>query len=225
MPRLYTMGTLVTRCKRRADQENSSFVSDAEWKALISEKYSELYGVVCDTGSRYFEATQTITATGAASYAEPSDHRSTVGMDRLSGTTRVPVYGPIEPSERSIYSGSTGDARYFSHVDDQVYLHPNPSSGTYYYIYIPQSPDLSAYADGTNVDVCDGSGESFLIWGVAAIALAKAESNASLALQQEQKYREELTSWAARRMMYEPRRRIVDNWCEPGTYIEGEWPK
>lgn len=224
MPRRFTMATLVTRCKRRADQENSSFVSDAEWKTLISEKYGELYGVVCDTGSRYFETSSTITATGATSYAEPTDHRSTIGMDRLSGTTRVPVFGPIEPSERHLYSGQTGDARYFTHVDDQIYLHPNPSSGTYYYLYIPQSPDLSAYADADLIDVCDGSGESFLIWGVAAIALAKAESNASLALQQEQKFRDELNAWAVRRMMSEPRRRTLDGWVEPGTYLEGGYP-
>lgn len=224
MPRRIAMSTIRDRCKRRADLEGSGFISDAEWNALISEKYGELHGVVCDTGSRYFETSQTITATGAASYSEPSDHRSTIGMDRLNGTQRVPVYGPIEPSERNLYSGQTGDARYFSHVDTQIYFHPNPSSGTYYYLYVPQSPDLSVYADVDLVDLCDESGESFLIWGVAAIALAKGESNAIMALQQESAAKDRLMAWAARRMMYEPRRRVVDGWIEPGSYGDGNWP-
>ena len=218
------MSTLRTRCKRRADQENASFISDSEWNALISEKYGELYGVVCDTGSRYFETSSTITATGATSYNEPTDHRSTVGMDRLDGTSRVPVFGPISPHERNIYSGETGDARYFDHVDDQIYLYPKPASGTYYYLYVPQSPDLSAYADGDLVDVCDEAGEAMLIWGVAAIALAKADSDVRLALQQEAAARERLQAWAAMRMMNEPRRRVIDSWIEPGYLVNGDWP-
>lgn len=223
MPRLFAMSSLVTRCKQRADQVNSEFISDAEWKALISEKYGELHGAVCDTGSRYFESTQTITATGATSYDEPDDFRSAVGMDRLDGTRRLPVF-ELMTAERHIFSGQSGDARFFQHIDDQIYLHPNPSSGTYYFLYVPQSPDLSSYGDSDLVDVCDESGEAFLIWGVAAIALAKAESNAQLALQKEADAKERLIAWAARRMMSEPRRRVVDSWSDPNELRNLGWP-
>lgn len=224
MPRELSMSTIRTRCKQLADLENSSHVADAVWNWFISQKYGEAYGVVCDAGSRYFETTETITATGAASYAEPADHRSTVGMDRLSGTKRLPVY-ELMVAERNIYVGSTGDAQYFTHVNGLIYLHPNPSSGTYYYLYVPQSPDLSSAADGTLVDLCDESGEAMVVWGVVAMALAKGEADARMALAQEAAAKERLMTWAARRMQYEPRRRVVDAWVEPGTYIEGEWPR
>jgi hypothetical protein len=220
MPRRMTMLAIRDRCKQLADLENSSTPSDAMWNGFASQKFGELHGVVCDTGSRYFETSSTITATGAASYDEPDDHRSTVGMDRSeSGGKRVQVF-ELMTAERNIYAGQTGSARYFAHVDDQIYLYPNPSSGTYYYLYVPQAPDLSSYADADLVDVCDESGEAFLIWGVVAMALAKLEQNAMFALDQEAKAKDRLVSWAARRMMYEPRRRVVDSWCEPGVHDE-----
>lgn len=225
MPRLITMGTLVTRCKQRADMESDDFISTAEWKSLISEKYGELYGVVVDTGSRYFESSSTITATGATSYAEPSDHSRTIGMDRLDGTRRCPVFGPIEPAERHIYSGDGGTARYFAHVDDQIILYPNPTSGTYYLLYVPQATDLSAYADGTAVDVCDEAGESFLIWGVSIMAKSKGESDVRLAMEREAAAKERLVTWAARRRLLEPRRKVIDTWIEPGLIAEGDWPQ
>ncbi len=218
------MSDLRTKCQELADLENSSHISTAMWNRFISMKYALLYGAVCDTGSRYFETSSTITATGATSYNEPADHRMTVGMDRLSGTSkRVPVY-ELMVAERTIYSGETGDARYFAHIDDQIYLYPNPSSGTYYYLYVPQATDLSSYADADLVDVCDGSGESYLVWSVAAVALAKSESDATFALAQAEEAKQELIAWAARRMMYEPRRRVIDTWVEPGLLIEGDWP-
>ena len=118
MPRRIAMGTLVTRAQQFADKgTGDDHIATAEWKSRISLKFAELYGVVCDVGSRYFETTSTITATGATSYNEPSDHRNTIGMDLVnSDGTRRAVHELMIP-ERNYYAGQTGEAYYFQHVD------------------------------------------------------------------------------------------------------------
>jgi len=58
----------MTRCRQRADQEDSEFVSDAELKGLISTAYGELTSILTASGMRYFESEQEIT-TIADTYA------------------------------------------------------------------------------------------------------------------------------------------------------------
>lgn len=212
MPRRIAMSVLRTRCKRRADVEFDEHISDAEWNALISEKYGELYGLVCEAGLRYFETTSAITATGATSYTEPSDHLATIGLDYLgsSGTRRR--LKELMVHERDRLAGQTGDALGYTLVDDQIYLYPNPSSGSYQLLYIPQSPDLSSYADGDLVDVVNPDGEAFLIWGVCVLAKSKSESDVSLAMAREDDARERLQVWAVNRSMSEGRRRPDPEW-------------
>ena len=214
MARLLTLSTIRTRCKRRADQENASFISDAEWNALISEKWGELFGVIADAGSRYFETTQSITATGATSYTEPSDLRDDLALDYLYSDGRRRALTRLRLTETNAYAGLTGDAYAFSHVDDQIFLHPNPSSGSYQFRYIPQATDLSNSADNTNVDVVNEYGEAMLIWGVAAIAKTKAESNAIEERREEAKAMAKLEAWAARNAIADGRR-------TPAEDIEG----
>ncbi len=210
------MSVLVTRCKQRADKENDEHISSSEWKALISEKYGELYGLVSEVGLRYFETITTITATGATSYGEPTDHLSTIGLVFVSsGGLQTPLI-EIMPSETHAFAGLTGEARYFTLVDDRIYLYPNPSSGSYRLTYIPQSPDLSAYLDADLVDVVNPDGEAFLIWGVSILAKSKSESDVQLALQREAAARDRLTFWASQRALSEGRRRVpADGFYNP----------
>ncbi len=224
MPRRYSMGTLVTRCQQRADLEGDEHISTAEWKALISEKWGELYALVAGTGLRYFETESTITADGSASYDEPDDHLATIGVDFVidSAGRRRQLY-EVQVLERSAYAGRTGEAFAFSHIDDQIYLHPNPTSGTYKLLYIPQPPDLSSFADGDEVDVVTPDGESFLIWSVAAMALPKSESDPSAAIGNAESARVRLVEWAAMRSFTQPRRRVAQDFDLYSDADEGDW--
>ncbi len=216
MPRRLAMSTIVTRCQQRADLENDSHIATTEWRALISEKYGELYGTVCDAGLRYFETISTFTATGAAGYDEPDDHMATIGFDFIStGGTRTALV-ELMPGEAVSQAGQTGEACYFTIVDDIVSFYPNPASGTYVMRYVPQSPDLSAYADASLVDLINADGEAFLIWGVSVLAKSKSESDVRLAIEREAAARDRLLVWAVNRSMNEGRRRpMSDGFFDP----------
>lgn len=230
MPRRLEMGTVVERCQRRADLENDGHISAAEWLALISEQYGELYALVAETGLRYFEYTSTLTTTGAAYVSEPSDHLATVRIDYLvNGTTTGErrALDELMAQEQPRWSGRTAsnEARAFALVDDRIYLYPTPPSGqSYEILYIPQPPDLSTFASDDCVDVVTPDGEAFLIWGVAVKALAKSESNVQLAIAEREAARERLVAWATMRAFNQPRRRISGEFDGPlSGYDPADW--
>jgi hypothetical protein len=225
MPRRYQLSELVTRCQRRADMENDSSIAAAEWKALISEIYGELHGEVSSTGLRYFETESTVTASGAASYAEPSDHLSTVGVDLvIDSAGRRRELEELMPLEQAQWSGLVGEAHRYTLIDDQLYLYPNPSSGTYKWRYIAQPPDLSTEADATLVDVVTPDGEAFLVWGVAVLALSKGEKDVTLALQRQEQARARLKDWAYNRSLTQPRRLSMPGYGESfNDYDPSDW--
>lgn len=225
MARRFTMATLRTRIKQRCDKEFDGSISSSEWNSLISEAFGELWGVVAESGLRYWEATQTFTADGSASYDEPTDILALIGVDYLregttDGTRRS--LDEIMVQERSRWSGLTGDARVYALVDDQLFLYPAPTSGTYEWIYVPQATDLSSYGDGDVVDVVTPEGERFLIWCTVVKALAKSESDAQLAIGERENAKQALREWAVMRAFNSPRRRIIRD--GDGTdYLGGPW--
>lgn len=226
MPRRLLMSDAVLRCKRRADKENDDHIGTSEWKALISEQYGDLYSVVAGTGLRYFETTSTITTTGVASYDEPCALLALVGVDRIvdsSGTRRT--LAEIMAGERAYFSGLAGDATAYALVDDQLVLYPTPPSGqTYEMLYIPQPPDLSDAADDACLDVVTPDGEAFLIWGVAAKALAKAEQSVDFAVSEREQARVRLTEWATLRAFNNPRRRVIADDPFDGSFLDpADW--
>lgn len=215
MPRTFTLGTLVTRAQQRCDMENSSLIGTTEWKGIISSAWAELYAMIAESGMRYFETTSTINTTGVANYALPTDHLSTIGLDYLpSGTTGVRYEVPeLMAQERNYYSGISGQwARGFAMVGANVILYPTPPAGQVYVLtYIPQPTELSASADATNVDVVTPDGEAFLLWNAAVVALAKEESDASLARAEREAARERVMSWATLRALHNGRRPIAQD--------------
>lgn len=218
MSRVFTLGTLVTRCLRRANKQGDgqfSGVSDA--KSLISEIYGEMYTTVAEAGLRHFEKKATITTDGtdgSATWAiPPSDLLATIGVDQildLSTGRRRELY-PYMVQERELWSGMTsGNARVYAWVDQLLSLQPRPPTGqTYELLYIPQPADLSTSADNVTVDVICPAGEKFLVWGVAALLHGEGETDAELAVMQQGKAKDELFDWASMRLFNDPPRRIV----------------
>jgi hypothetical protein len=213
MPRRFLMSDLVTRFKQRANMVGDDSIETDEWKSLCSEVYGEVYEEVCDSGLRYFEYTSTVTTTGDAYIDEPDDQLALVDRLELVLTGgRLRRLYPLQPQERALLSGQTGDPRRFEMVDDRFYLYPTPAAGKELTIrYIPQPPDLSSYADDDVIDVVCPSGEAMLIWGVAAIAKAKDERFVDTALDQKERARVRLQQWARNRAFNDSPRRIVED--------------
>ncbi len=211
MPKRVLMGDLVTRCKQRCDKVNDSHIQTAEWKSMISTQYGDLYNEVAKTGLRYFETRFTITPTGAASYDEPTAHLSTVGIDRIYSDGRRAELVELMAPERNRFAGLTGDSVAFEHIDDQIYLWPVPPSGATYYelLYVPQPPDLSAWADDQYIDVVTADGEAFMIWGVAVQAKEKEEADTRKATQERDEARVRVVEWATLKAFHQPRRKMV----------------
>lgn len=200
------MGTLVTRWQQLADLVGDDSIQSPEWKTYGSQVYGEMWSEVSLTGGRYFETSTQIVANGAASYAEPVGHYSTVRVARLlDASGHEQPLAELRPQDEAYVRGRVGDALYWALIDDQLFLFPKPANGTYVWYYLQQPTDLSAFADGDAVDVVCPAGEAFLNWGVVAIALAKHKKDPSFALMQQEKARELLQVWAANRNLYEPK--------------------
>jgi hypothetical protein len=210
MPRLILMSDAVLRCQRRADMEGDSILAPTEWKALISEQYGQLYSTVVSAGMRYFESTDTVTATGAATYPLPADHDATIGVDRLIDAVsgRWEPLGELMIQERDVMTGQVADATAYAVVGQTLVLSPRPPSGTYRHIYVPQSPDLSSLADLSMFDLITSDGEAFLIWGVAVKALPKRDRDPTLAITERDAAGKRFAVDVQRRALVNPRRRI-----------------
>lgn len=225
MARSFTLGTLVARAKQRADMENATFVSDTEWKGYISSAFGELYSILAASGLRYFESVDVIATDGSAAYALPADHLATIGVDYVvnaQGERRQ--LAELMVQERNVFSGMSGasDAICYALAGADLVLYPTPPSGqTYEHVYVPQPAELSASADGTSIDVVTPDGEQFLLWSAAVLALAKEESDVSVAAGERERARMRVEEWAALRSLNTPRRPVVD---EGFTFAEpGDW--
>lgn len=226
MPRLLTMGTIVTRAKQVADMANDDSIADVVWKWFISMVYGDELWPEVSLGAldRYFETSTTITADGSTSYDEPAAHFSTVRIVRVDASGREFELTQLRQGDELAYKSLTGDAVAWTHVDDQLFLYPAPSSGTYKWYYQQQPTDLSGYGDSDVVDVVVPAGESLLIWGVAAMALQHHKQDASFALQQKAAALPRVQFQVANRNSSETRTRgpVVDD--DEVTYGADGWP-
>jgi hypothetical protein len=212
------LGALVTLCRQRAGREAGTGGDDTldgpEWKSLIAEYYMEMHALIAGKGARYFEAEDTITASGAATYALPAAHFSTIGVEAfISGTSgpRRPVFGPIAVQERTRLMARSGPAVFHALEGANIALYPVPSSGTYRHIYIPQPTDYSASADSTSVDLINVYGRKFVIWGVASVAQHKGSESQERAMVETEKARAEIEYWAAQRALTQPNYRVPED--------------
>lgn len=214
MPRTIEMGDVLTRARALADKESTDdHIPSAMWRQFVSMVYgADVFAVVAGTGGRHFETKATLTTSGAAYVAEPSNLLSLIGVDYVDSSGRHYPLDPLEAQEEAFYAGTAtgGRAYLYTLVDDRLYLYPPPATDqTYEVQYIPQAPDVSGFADDECLDVVTPDGELCLIWGVAAYGLVRAKQDASFHFDRHQFHRQKHLEWAAERTMTEPRRRIV----------------
>lgn len=218
MPRRKVFSYWRERVQKLADKENDEHISTAEWAECLNEIYGDLYNIVSDGADAYFQSTQTYVVDGSASYDEPDDHLSTICIERVDSAGQRHPLNKLLAQERHMFGTFTGDATAYSLIDNQLFLYPRPSSGTYELLYIAQPPDLTTYSDTDLLDVVNVYGEQFLVYGVAALALSKSESDVRFMLSRQKRAEDKLMEWAAQRAFHDPQRHFVDESVTGPTY-------
>jgi len=88
MARTATLLELKTQARQRADQVNSTFVSDAELTSYINESATELYDLLVTSYETYYLTSQNVTVvSGTDTYALPTTFYKLKGID----------FNPINP--------------------------------------------------------------------------------------------------------------------------------
>lgn len=214
MGRTVAMSTLVTNCLTAADLESQSVISSATTKVLIDRAYRQLYGELARPGVGYFDTEAAIATTGGATYALPSDHLWTVGVEYVIDAAghRRPLTKLMRP-ERALHTGNTGQsACAYDVIGTNVVLYPTPPSGqTYRHVYIPQPTDISAAADATLVEMATLDGEEFLIWTVVCFIRDKLDLPWNMARDERDACRVRVQDDAQLRAFENMSRRIVQD--------------
>lgn len=221
MARAFTLAQLTSRCKQRCDLENSSLISTTEWQQMISSAFGRLYGELVKSGLRYFETTQTLTATTTAL---PAGYLSTIGVEFVvdaAGNRRA--LRELSYHDRSMYRAATGgESLAYALEGTNIVLHPALTSGqSYIHTYVPQPTDYTSSADSTSVDVVTPDGEEFVTWAVAVMALHKEESDTSVAMRERDLALARVQEWALERTLTTMRPRVTDEYgfdIDPADY-------
>lgn len=216
MSRNFTIAQLITKGRRRCDQENRDILSAAEWQEELSTIFGEFHGLLTDAGMRFYESSDTITGVaGTQDYALPSDFLASVGVDyeQSADGQRIELQSFLA-QERNVFSGSSGGQSVaYALIGQNVRLYPAPATGqTYYHIYVPQPADISTATTSDNVDVVTPNGEAFFTWSLALVGGIKEESDlVPYYERQVDRQRERVIEWAMQRELYTPKRRYVDS--------------
>lgn len=141
-----TVAEIALRIRQRTDNEHSTsdFVDPTELIGLIDVHYKELYGLLVRFRQHQTENIQTITATGAATYAVDS-HYAIVAVFRVDGTNRITL-GKHDwrfKQDPSI----VGLASTYRIANGAIEFAPVPATGTYEIRYIPRPTVLDDDAD------------------------------------------------------------------------------
>lgn len=133
---------LITDIRSRTDRTGDTFVTDTELLSWINQSCAELYGLICEQfGEDHFvTGPTTLTATGAATIALPSDFFKCLGLDMLWSGRWITVQH-FDLSERNRYAPATVTSPYITRFrisGSNVLFDPIPVSGTSFRIwYVP----------------------------------------------------------------------------------------
>lgn len=179
----YTESDLRTRARRRADMENSTFVTDDEIRDYLNSSISELHDMMVKSYEDYFVSEQTYTiplATGGGSL--PDDFYKALGVDYNSGgiTSTLKAYSF---TERNVYNtpyaviDRLAEPMYKIEGNKIKVIPTNSQSGTITLYYVPNPAQFSSTVSEIE-NVIPGF-EEYIVAATAIRMLMKEESDVS----------------------------------------------
>ncbi len=182
MAHTVTLISLRAQAREQADMANSSFWSDTRLDEAINRSLRTWWSMVARAEPERYRATGSITATGAASYALPSDHLWTMAVEYQASSTDFLDIPRLQFHERNRFNaGSTSAiAAGYRLVGQTIELKPSPTTGTYRHLYVTTAPVLGDGTGGTvtSFDAVNGW-EDWIVFDVAGKMLIKEDSDAS----------------------------------------------
>ena len=177
----FTESDLRTRARRRADMENSTFVSDAEIQDYLNSSISELHDFMVKSFEDYFVSEQAYSvpiATGGANL--PDDFYKALGVDYNSGgiTSSLKAYSF---SERNVYNTPYAvidrlAEPMYKVEGNKIKLIPNNSqSGSITLYYVPQATQFSSTV--TEIENVIPGFEEYVVVATAIRMLMKEEAD------------------------------------------------
>lgn len=221
-----TLLALRTRAKQRANMENSSFLSTAEWNENINYAISELRDIIVSkVGDDYFATSQSISLiSGTESYALPATFYKILWVEILGDDGYYTKLKRYEISEQNQggnpLSAFTPDIRYRV-IGDNLHFTPSRVIGgrTARLWFVPLITELSADADTL---VGFNGWDEYPVLRAAIMALEKEEQDTSaLSLRLEQ-LRMRIEAMAPNRDQSNPMR-IYDNERRDDEFPLGSW--
>jgi len=179
----FTESDLRTRARRRADMENSTFVSDAEIQDYLNSSISELHDFMVKSYQDYFVSEQTYNAplaTGGANL--PDDFYKALGVDYESGgiTSTLKAYSF---TERNVYNtpyaviDRLAEPMYKIEGTKIKLIPGNSQSGTITLYYVPLATQFSVSV--TEIENVIPGYEEYVVVATAIRMLMKEESDVS----------------------------------------------
>jgi len=179
----YTESDLRTRARRRADMENSTFVTDAEIQDYLNSSISELHDFMVKSYEDYFVSEQTYNAplaTGGANL--PDDFYKALGVDYESGgiTSTLKAYSF---TERNVYNtpyaviDRLAEPMYKIEGTKIKLIPGNSQSGTITLYYVPLATQFSVSV--TEIENVIPGYEEYVVVATAIRMLMKEESDVS----------------------------------------------
>lgn len=198
-----TVDTLRTRAKRRADMENSDFVSASEWITYINAGYKNLYDLLVSKFEDYYITSSTFSvASGASTGSLPTDFYKLRGVDRSLGGGEYYTLLPFSFEKRnsrgylSRYYGLNPDVRYRLLQSTLIFSPSDSAPGDYRIWYVPLATDLTSASDTVNGV---NGWELYIELDAAIQAIIKEESDPSALLMERQKVEKRIEEMAANR--------------------------
>lgn len=206
--RTRSLTDLISDVRQRTNQENSTFVTDAEITEYLNQELAELWAhIVQGSGQPHYRSSYDIAVTaGTALYALPADFYEVQGVEiTLNGITGA--IHPFMPLERGTLAsqgtwGAIVPVRYRIQAGNIEFL-PSTQSFSATLYYTPSSPRLSA--GGDTVDGFNGF-EVAAIYGTCATILQKEESDSSFYVGQKERVYKHIAALAAHRDASHPER-------------------
>lgn len=180
--------TMRAEVRRRANIENSTFITDAEINALLNEGLNEVYDLLVQARSQEYKrsAFPITTAAGTSAYTLPSDFYALLSVDIQYGSNLVVSAKPYGEFERNMFKWLPGwqlnAPVYYRLQGGNITFIPVPSGAysvtvNYYPVYVTLVNDTDTF-DGVS------GWEAFGVWHAVACCNNKEGNDPGFALAQ-----------------------------------------